>query len=146
MNQNRLQRFLLPALSRRYMLRVVLVAVGAFLFFGYVCIPFRIQGHSMDPTYKDGGVNFCFTLRYLFFEPAPSDVVAVRLAGNRVMLLKRVVATEGQAVAFQNGDLFVNGRKVAEPWVVKKKRLEPSVTHREARPCLCGGGQSECSH
>ncbi|MDY6832104.1 MAG: signal peptidase I [Thermodesulfobacteriota bacterium] len=127
MNQNRLQRFFFPALSRRYLLRVILVAAGAFLFFGYVCIPFRIQGHSMAPTYENGAVNFCFTLRYLFSDPAPPDVVAVRLAGNNVMLLKRVVATEGQAVAFRNGDLLVDRRKVDEPYVSEKSdwNLEP---------------------
>jgi len=127
MNKNRLQRFFFPALTRRYALRIVLVAMSAFLFFGYVCIPFRIQGHSMAPTYKNGSINFCFALRYLFSDPSPPDVVTVRLAGNRVMLLKRVVATEGQAVAFRNGDLFVDGRKVDEAYVSKKSdwNLEP---------------------
>ncbi|ABW66131.1 signal peptidase I [Desulfosudis oleivorans] len=143
MNKNRLQRFLFPALSRRYMLRVVLVAAGAFLFFGYVCIPFRIQGHSMAPTYENGAVNFCFALRYLFSDPSPPDVVAVRLAGTRVMLLKRVVATKGQAVAFRNGFLFVDGRKVAEPYVEKKSDWSlPSRTVKPGHVYVVGDNRS----
>ncbi len=33
------------------------------------------------------------------------------------MLLKRVVALEGQRVEFRNGKLFLNGLKVDEPYV-----------------------------
>jgi len=61
----------------------------------------------MEPTYHDGGVNFCWRLRYLSSEPKKRDVVAVRFAGNKVMLLKRVIALEGEQVEFRNGKLFV---------------------------------------
>jgi signal peptidase I len=74
----------------------------------------------MAPTYKTGAVNFCFTLRYLLAEPKPPDVVTVRLAGNRVMLLKRIVATQGQTVEFRDGVLFVDGGKAKEPYVSGK--------------------------
>jgi signal peptidase I len=44
-------------------------------------------------------------------------VVAVRFAGNRVMLLKRVVALEGEEVEFRDGKLFINGDELHEPYV-----------------------------
>lgn len=44
-------------------------------------------------------------------------MVAVRFAGNRVMLLKRVVALEGEQVEFRNGKLLVNGEELREPYV-----------------------------
>ncbi|MFZ5562660.1 MAG: signal peptidase I, partial [Thermodesulfobacteriota bacterium] len=109
------KRFFFPAVTRHYMARLVCVAVAAFVFFNYICIPFRVQGESMAPTYKTGEINFCFTQRYLFDRPGPPDVVTVRLAGNRVMLLKRIVATEGQSVEFRQGALFVDGKPVDEP-------------------------------
>ena len=68
----------------------------------------------MAPTYMDGGFNFCFKLRYIFSRPERGDIVAIRLAGERVMLLKRVVALEGDVVEFRNGDLFVNEDQVDE--------------------------------
>ncbi len=71
----------------------------------------------MEPTYHNGGVNFCWRLRYLFSEPKRHDVVAVRLAGSKVMLLKRVVAREGERVEFRDGKLFVDGRQIEEPYV-----------------------------
>ena len=68
----------------------------------------------MAPTYTDGGFNFCFKLRYVFSRPERGYIVAIRLAGESVMLLKRVVALEGDVVEFRNGDLFVNKEKVDE--------------------------------
>jgi len=44
-------------------------------------------------------------------------VVVVRFAGDKVTLLKRVVATEGEEVEFRDGRLFVNGRLIEEPYV-----------------------------
>ncbi len=50
-------------------------------------------------------------------QPNRGDVVALRLAGRKVMLLKRVVALSGETVEFRNGRLLVNGRQVNEPYV-----------------------------
>ena len=71
----------------------------------------------MEPTYHDGGVNFCWRLPYLFSQPKRHDVVAVRFAGSKVMLLKRVIALEGEQVEFRNGKLFVDGREIEEAYV-----------------------------
>jgi signal peptidase I len=71
----------------------------------------------MEPTYHNGGINFCWRLRYLFSKPKRYDVVVVRFAGNRVMLLKRVVALEGEQIEFRNGKLFVDGKQMDEPYV-----------------------------
>lgn len=114
----RIRRFFFPSLTPRFLIRVCFVAVFAYLFFGHVLLPIRIQGTSMEPTYRNGGVNFCWKLRYLFSKPERHDVVAVRFAGNRVMLLKRVVALEEEQVEFRDGKLFVNGEEVPEPYVV----------------------------
>lgn len=93
------------------------MAVGAYIVFGYILIPLRIQGHSMEPTYSDGGFNFCWRFRYFITQPRHGDVVAIRFAGKRVMLLKRIVALAGETVEFRDGALYVNGSLVEEPYV-----------------------------
>jgi len=113
----KLKNFLLPPLTRHYVYRIVSVAVGVYLFFKFVCLPFTIQGQSMEPTYKDGGFNFCFKQRYLFTEPERGDVVMIRLAGEKVMLLKRIIALEGDTLAFEDGTLYLNGEQVDEEYV-----------------------------
>ena len=112
-----IHQFLFPSLTPAFLIRVFLVALSAYLVFGHLCIPFRIEGYSMEPTYRNGGINFCWRLRYLFSGPKRYDVVALRFAGHRVMLLKRVVATEGEQVEFRKGKLFVNGKETDEPYV-----------------------------
>jgi len=115
--QGKLHRLLLPSFTPKAVLRILLVALSAYVFFGHICIPIRIRGASMEPTYRTGGLNFCWRLRYLFSEPEPQDVVLVRLAGKKVMLLKRIIALQGQAVEFREGRLFVDGKRIYEPYV-----------------------------
>ncbi|MFB3884609.1 MAG: signal peptidase I [Thermodesulfobacteriota bacterium] len=104
-------------MSPRFLVRVSAVAFGAYLFFGHICTPLRIEGGSMEPAYRDGNVNFCWRWHSFFSEPKRHEVVAVRLAGNRVMLLKRIVALEGERVEFRQGKLLIDGREIKEPYV-----------------------------
>jgi signal peptidase I len=95
---------------------MLFVAFFSYLFFGFICTPFQIKGQSMAPTYMNGDLNFCFKLRYVLSGPERGDIVVIRLAGEKVMLLKRVVALEGDVVEFRNGALFVNNEKTDEPY------------------------------
>jgi signal peptidase I len=129
MTENVIKKFFFPKITSRYLLRVAIVAIVSIVVFKYVLIPFKIQGESMAPSYITGSFNFCFALRYMFSKPAPPDVVTVRMAGQKIMLLKRVVATEGQIVEFREGRLFVDGKQVNEPYVSGKSdwNLAPTV-------------------
>jgi signal peptidase I len=113
----RTRQFFFPSLTPKFLIRVLWVAVFSYLFFSQVLMPLRIKGHSMEPTYHNGSVNLLWKLRYLFSKPKRNDVVAVRFAGNRVMLLKRVVAVEDERVEFRNGKLYVDGKEMDEPYV-----------------------------
>jgi signal peptidase I len=113
----KIAQFFLPSLTPKFLLRASLVTFFAYLFFGHLCIPIYIRGASMEPTYHDGGINFCWRMPFLFSGPKRYDVVAVRFAGSRVMLLKRVVALEGEQVEFRDGKLFVDGKQVRELYV-----------------------------
>jgi signal peptidase I len=113
----KIRQFFFPSLTPKFLMRVLFVTLSAYLFFNYICIPLRIKGFSMEPTYHNGGINFCWKLRYLFSTPKRFDVIVVRFAGNRVMLLKRVVALEDEQIEFRNGKLFVDGKAIDEPYI-----------------------------
>lgn len=117
---SRLRRFLLPRTDRRFLLRLIIVAVCAYVLFKFVLIPFQVRGRSMAPTYENGDINFGLTPRYAFDAPERHDIVLVRMAGTEVMLLKRIVGLAGETVAFENGTLMVDGRPLAEPYTVGK--------------------------
>jgi signal peptidase I len=129
---SRLKAFLFPEINLRFLIRVGLVAAVAFVCFTQILIPFRVHGHSMAPTYRNGDFNFCNRLYTLFSTPSRHDVVAIRYAGTRVMLLKRILALEGETVAFRLGLLHVNGKPVYEPyvaapydWELEPRTVEP---------------------
>jgi signal peptidase I len=134
--KTRLQKFLFPDLTRTFLLRAAAVALGAYLFFGFALQPLVLRGRSMEPTYRDGSVTFCWAGSYLFHGPRQGDVVAVRLAGRRVVLLKRVVALAGQTVAFVGGVLYVDGTPADEPylqtpcaWDLERRTVEPGCVY-----------------
>lgn len=112
-----LKQFCLPEITWKYVVRLMFVAVLAYVLFDFILLPFRIQGHSMDPTYKNGEFNFCFRPRYTFSMPGRYDVVCVKLAGETIVLLKRIVALEGEVVEIRNGKFFVNKKKIDEAYV-----------------------------
>ncbi|MCL1980825.1 MAG: signal peptidase I [Proteobacteria bacterium] len=131
-----LRRLLLPDLNRWLALRLLLVAAVAAVVFTQMLIPFRIQGPGMEPTYGDGDFRFCWRGRYLFTEPKRGDVVVIRFAGRRVMLLKRIVGLAGDTVEFRHGALLVNGTQVHEPhgrspsdWNLAPRRVEPGKVY-----------------
>lgn len=111
-----LKSFFLPKLTKLYLLRVVLVALCAWLLFGYILRPAIIKGESMMPTYGSFSVNICWLPAYWFAEPAVGDIVTVRYVDNRTMLLKRIVALEDDTVEFREGKLMVNGTVCEQPW------------------------------
>ena len=78
MEDSHLKNFFLPKMTLKYFIRVAVVAVLAYIVFGHLCIPMRLNGSSMEPIYHDGGVNFCWTPSYWFKNPRRGDVVMVR--------------------------------------------------------------------
>jgi signal peptidase I len=115
--RNWLARLFAPRLNQWFLPRLLLVALCAYGFFGYVCIPAVANGKSMEPTYPDGAVMFCWCPKAWFGTLRRGDVVMVRMAGPKIMLLKRIVAIAGETVAFEQGKLVVDGKVLDEPYI-----------------------------
>ena len=114
-----LQRVLIGRNPKRTLMRSLILVVVSVVVFKFVLQPIRVEGGSMLPTYKDRGVHFVYRLAYLFHGPRRGDVVAIRLlAGEHVMFMKRVVGLPGETVTFHNGQLYINGEPLNEPYLV----------------------------
>ena len=100
-------------------MRITLVAAVTWAVGTYWLRPMIVDGASMEPTYAAHGFNVCVLTAYRSHPPARGDVVTLKYGGTRYMLLKRVLAFEGETVAFSNGVCVVNGQPLDEPYVVK---------------------------
>jgi signal peptidase I len=94
---------------------VVLVALSSVLFKG-VLIPVRVTGKSMEPTYRDGRVNFINRLAYHRDEPQRGDVVGLRRAPSRLLVLKRIVGLPGERISIRQGRVFIDGDELEEDY------------------------------
>lgn len=101
----------------RKIIRLLVIAVGAFIIFKFVFVPVRINGLSMEPTYRNGGLTFINRLAYLARGPARGEVVAIRTSGLGVMYMKRVIGLPDEIIEIDNGVVKINGIPIDEPYV-----------------------------
>jgi signal peptidase I len=105
---------------RRTAIRIIVLVALCAITFKWVLIPIRTEGISMLPTYTSGTLNLVNRLSYTHRRPRRGDVVAIRLAGENVLYIKRVIGLPGERIAISEGQVLING----SPW------LEPYVRHR----------------
>jgi signal peptidase I len=99
------------------LIRIAVLVAVCFVTFKFILLPIRIQGISMEPTYRDQQINFVNQIAYRRHEPQRGDIVSVRMAGRSVMFMKRIIALPGETVEFHQGHAYINGQLLAEPYV-----------------------------
>lgn len=102
----------------RKIFRLSLIALVTTLIFSFVLGFAVVRGQSMKPTYRDGDWVLINRLSYLFRPPTRGEVVAIKLAGRRLMLLKRIIGLPGETVEIHSGQVFIDGWRLSEPYLV----------------------------
>jgi signal peptidase I len=111
------RRLIFGSNPRRTAVRVLVLSAVSFVTFGWILIPIRAEGISMDPTYQSGTLHLVNRLAFTMTSPARGDIVAIQLAGPHVLYVKRIVGLPGERVAIVQGLVQINGRPHAEPYV-----------------------------
>lgn len=106
------------------LVRILVFVVTCFILFKFVFFPIQVVGVSMLPTHVHGQINFINKLAYRKSKPQRGDIVAVRMAGENALLLKRVIGLPGEHVSIERGIVFINGKPLEEDYV--KSRRHPS--------------------
>lgn len=109
---------------RRTTVRIGVLALICVVLFSWVLLPVRADGDSMLPTYSSGGFTLVNRMAYLTSKPRRGDVVAIRLAGPRVVYIKRIVALPGEHLKIRDGQVFIDGRPLVEPYVRHQRRWD----------------------
>lgn len=81
--------------------------------------PVRVSGHSMEPALADGDLRWSLRI-WASHPPRRGEVWVVE--GPQGASVKRVLGLPGDTVAWRGPDLWVNGQRLDEPWVVHPER------------------------
>jgi signal peptidase I len=84
----------------------------------FVRLP-QVSGLSMEPHIRSGEYVVINTFAYRISAPRRGDIVAFRHEGDaRAIFIKRVIGVPGDRVAIERGEVYLDGRKLEEPYVV----------------------------
>ncbi len=94
---------------------LIILCLTAVLFVNtYVFMNVRVEGSSMYPTLKSGDVLIANKLKTV----ERGDIVIIKDEKPDEWLIKRVIAMEGDTVEIKAGSVFVNGKKLNEPYII----------------------------
>lgn len=103
---------------------VVVAVVVAFLLRLFVVEPFSIPSGSMEPTLEPHDRIVVNKLSYDFHAVHRGDVVVFRKPPGEYApgisdLVKRVVGLPGETISAHDGQVYINGKYLPEPWLPK---------------------------
>ncbi|CAM4463840.1 MULTISPECIES: signal peptidase I [Paenibacillus] len=79
-----------------------------------------VKGQSMQPTLEEQERLFVDRLVYRFHHPKRGEIVVLKDpsvdADRKPFLVKRIVAVPGDTVEVRDGQLFINGQPLDEPY------------------------------
>ena len=115
------RRLIFGSNPRRTAVRVLVLTAVSFALFTWVLLPVRAEGISMQPTYEPGSFRLVYRFAFRGRPPARGDIVAIRLAGTRVVYVKRVVGLPGERLRIRGGQVLIDGSPLDEPYVRNRR-------------------------
>ncbi|MGN0642934.1 MAG: signal peptidase I [Huintestinicola sp.] len=96
---------------------IIFAFFAVILIFTFLLRQANVDGESMLPTLNDGER---LIVHHLFYTPEAGDIVIVDCEGLDKAIVKRVIATEGQAVDidFETGEVKVDGTVLQEDYIL----------------------------
>ncbi|BDU71174.1 signal peptidase I [Mesoterricola silvestris] len=102
--------------------------------------PVRISGRSMEPALKDGDLRLALRA-WCAGKPAPGQVWLAE--GPSGTIVKRLVAGPGARVEIRDGELWVDGKYLQEPYVAVTERASGGPWDTGAGFFLLGDNRGE---
>ena len=97
---------------------IFVAAVAAVLIVVFVVQPVKVEGTSMAPHLADQERIFVNKLSYRFSNIERGDVVVFWYPRNPAKsFIKRVIGVPGETVEIKQGVVYVNGRRLEEPYL-----------------------------
>lgn len=75
----------------------------------------QVSGHSMDPTLKTN--EKLFALKHVPIDRFDIVVAKEKIDDENIFIIKRVIGLPGDTVEYKKDQLYVNGKKMNEPYL-----------------------------
>jgi signal peptidase I len=110
---------------------LISLAISVFIIV-FLYQPVKVEGTSMMPGLADQERIFINKYAYRLGAIERGDVVVFRYPGDPSKnYIKRIVGVPGDRVEINRGDVYVNGRRLEEPYVPQPFRDERSMSEVE---------------
>jgi signal peptidase I len=89
----------------------------------------RVYGQSMEPNLHSNMRLVVEKVSYRMHSPERGDIVVLRVRPGDELLIKRIIGLPGDEVAIHDGQVYVNGEALDEPYLDQNTRgnLAPRV-------------------
>ena len=89
----------------------------ALLVQAFLVKPYRIPSESMENTLLKGDRVLADRISWRFSAPRRGEVVVFHEPGRGLVLIKRIIGMPGDTLSLRDGAVYVNGKRLAEPYV-----------------------------
>ncbi len=96
---------------------LVISMVCVFLVAHFLVRPIRVQGNSMYPTLESESIGLANVLGVEMGDLKRFDIAIIYLPEKKEYLVKRIIGLPGETVSYQDGQLFINGEALQEPFL-----------------------------
>jgi signal peptidase I len=79
-----------------------------------------VHGRSMEPNFAEGQYLVISRVNYLFGDPERGDIVVFNSPAadpDEPSLIKRVIGLPGDSIEFREGETYINGVRLDEPYI-----------------------------
>lgn len=128
----RIAGFFLDIIETIVIALAVFVVVYLFLF-----QPHQVKGNSMVPNFHDGEYILTDKITYRFRAPQRGEVIVFKSPRNQeIDFIKRIIGLPGEKVKLNNGDIFINGKKLTENYFLDPISTRPGSVFKEGQENL----------
>lgn len=109
------------ALTKETIYLVLIAAVIAWVIRSFIVQPFVVEQQSMLPTLLPRERVLVSRFTYYFSPIKQGDIITLNSPNSSKVLIKRVIATENEAIEVRDGRVYIDRKLIKEPYLIETR-------------------------